>query len=131
MSGWVQAKFVYNGNTFIPTYAPKGKVPVDGQAAIRHDSITTSGLRQSVLERIDRVLTLNFEFIPESELSSWDAFIGWILAGNQFQYYPDSTLTNNNYYQVVDTDLRPEFVCKETYKLSMNLRRVVTAQIGS
>lgn len=131
MSGWIVPKFIYNSNTFIPTYPPKGKVPVDKQSATRHDSITSSGLRQSVLERIDRVLTLEFQFIPESELSSWDAFIGWVLAGGQFQYYPDSTLTSNNVYQVVDTDLGPEWVSPQMYKLTMNLRRVVTAQIGS
>jgi len=130
-SGGVLAKFVYNSNTFTPTYPPKGKVPVDGQAAVRSDSITTSGLRQSVLSRIDRTLTLEFPNIPESDLSDWDAFIGWILAGNQFQYYPDASLTNNNYYQVVDTELRPEWTSIQNYKLTLNLRRVVSAQIGS
>ena len=131
MSGWVTAKFVYNGNTFIPTYPPSGKVPNDKQSAVRHDSITTSGLRQSVLERIDRVLTLEFKTIPDSDLSNWDAFIGWALAGGQFDYYPDSTLSSHNTYQVTDMDLGPEWVSPYFYKLTMNLRRVVTAQIGS
>jgi hypothetical protein len=127
----ILAKIIYNGNTFIPAYPPKGKVPVDKQDATRHDSITTSGLRQSITERVDRIVTLDFPFVPESDVTNWDAFVSWAIVGGQFQYYPDSTLSSNNTYQVVDTQLGPEFVSPGFYKFSMNLRRVVTAQIGS
>lgn len=131
MSAWITPKFVYNGNTFIPTYPAKGKVPVDGQRAERTDSTTTSGLRQSVTERIDRIVTLEFPSIPESDLTSWDAFIGWALAAGQFQYYPDHTLSSNNTYQLEDTEAVPEWVNYQLYKLTLRLRRVVSAQIGS
>lgn len=128
---FVTAKFVYNGNTFIPTWPPKGKVPVDKQSATRSDSLTSSGLRQSVTERVDRVLTLDFPAIPESDLTSWDAFIAWAIAAGQFDYYPDSTLSAHNTYQLVNTDLGPEWINYQLYKITLNLRRVVTAQIGS
>jgi len=131
MSSWIVPKFHYNGNDFIPTYPPKGKVSVDKQSATRSDSISSSGLRQSVTERIDRVLTLEFPSIPEGDLTNWDAFISWILAAGQFDYYPDSTLSSSNTYQVVDTDLGPEWVGYMLYKITLNLRRVVSAQIGS
>ena len=131
MSYGVTPKLSYNGTDFLPTYANRHKIPIDNQHAIRHDSITTSGLQQSVLERIDRVLTLDFENIPESDLSGWDAFLSLALAGNQFQYYPDSTMGANEYYYLVDMDGAIEWVSFENYKLSLKLRRVITAEIGS
>jgi hypothetical protein len=131
MSSWITPKFHYNGNNFIPTYPPTGKVAVDKQSAVRSDSISSSGLRQSITERIDRVLTLEFPVIPEEDLNDWDAFISWILAAGQFDYYPDSSSGSHNTYQVVDTDLGPERVGYQLYKITLNLRRVVSAQIGS
>jgi hypothetical protein len=128
---WIVPKFVFNSTTFVPTYPPKGKVPLDGQRAERHDSLTSSGLRQSVTERIDRVLTLNFPNIPESDLSSWDTFLSWALAAGQFQYYPDSTQMSFYTYQLEDTEGVPEWVGFQLYKLTIRLRRVVAAQIGS
>lgn len=124
-------QFVYNSATLSPTYAPTKKIPIDNQEAIRHDSITTSGLQQSVLERIDRVLTLNFENVPESDLSYWDAFLSWALAGNQFQYYPDNTTGANNWYYLKDMRGGFEHVSFQMYKITLNLRRVLTAEIGS
>lgn len=128
---YVVPKFIYNSNTFIPQFPSKGKVPVDKQSATRQDSISSSGLRQSITERIDRVLTLDFQTIPESDVADWDSFISWVLAAGQFDYYPDASLTSHNTYQVVDTDLGPEWVAYLTYKLTLNMRRVVAAQIGS
>lgn len=91
MGSWLTPKITYNGTSFVPVYPPKAKIPIDGQRAVRHDSITTSGVQQSILERIDRVNTFDFPNIPESELSSWDAFLTWALGGNQWQYTPDSS----------------------------------------
>lgn len=91
MGSWLTPKITYNGTSFIPVYPPKAKIPIDGQRASRHDSITTSGVQQSINERIDRVNTFDFPNIPESELPGWDAFLSWALAGNQWQYTPDSS----------------------------------------
>lgn len=131
MSSWIVPKFHYNGTDFTPVYPPVGKVPVDKQHAERTDSVSSSGLRQSITERIERVLTLDFPAIPESDLNNWDAFITWILGAGQFDYYPDSGSSSHNTYQVVDTDLGPERIGYQLYKITLNLRRVVSAQVGS
>jgi hypothetical protein len=124
--------FVYNSTNFTPTYAPTGKIPIDTQRAERHDSITTSGLQQSVTERIDRVLTLTFKNIPESDLIAWDEFIAWAIQGQQFTYAPDSTEpgTYNTYY-LVNMDVPFKWVSFQNYSTTLNLRRVLTAEIGS
>ena len=118
--------------TFIPTYAPTGKIPIDTQHAERHDSITTSGLQQSVTERVDRVLVLDFKNIPEGDLADWDDFISWIIQGMQFQYAPDSTNpgTYNTYY-LVQMEVPFKWVSFQNYTTSLSLRRVLTEEIGS
>lgn len=120
------------GTTFEPTYAPTGKIPIDQQKAIRHDSITTSGLQQSVTERVDRICILEFKNIPESDLIAWDEFIAWAIQGQQFTYAPDSTEpgTYNTYY-LVQESVPFKWVSFQNYSTSLNMRQVVTAEIGS
>lgn len=127
-------QFTYNGNTFVPTYAATNKEPIGtlGQSAIRHDSITTSGLQQSILERIDRIFPLNFPVVPEADLAAWDAFLTWALAGNQWQYAPDSTvpLTYVTCY-VTNMAVPYKRVGYKLFSISLNCRVVVAAEIGS
>src|ERR1019366_2559503 len=90
----IQCIFIYNagaGNVqFTPTYPPIGKQPNDGLAATRHDSITSSGIKQAVLERIDDVTTLTFPYVPQTDLAAWKAMMTWLLAGNVFAYRPNA-----------------------------------------
>jgi hypothetical protein len=128
-------QFTYSsGTTFVPTYAPRKKQPIAtlGQEAIRHDSITTSGLQQSVLERVDRVFDLDFPFVPESDLASWDAFISWAIAGNQFQYAPDATAPGTYVTcYMTSTSVPYGWVGVKTFSVSIKCRVVVAAEVGS
>jgi hypothetical protein len=131
---WIVPTFSYNGNTWTPTYPATNQQPIAtlGQSATRHDSITTSGLQQNVLERIDRLFDLDFPFVPQSDLAGWDAFILWAIAGNQFQYAPDSTAPSTYvtcYLQ--STDVPYKRVAFELFTISFKLRVVLTAEIGS
>lgn len=132
MSYGTVPQFTYNGNTFIPTYAPTNKEPIFGQEATRHDSITTSGLQQSVVERVDRVTPLEFPFIPQSDLNNWDAFITWAIQGNQFQYAPDATapLTYTTCY-LMTQKVAYKRVGYQLFSISLQLRQVINAEIGS
>lgn len=122
-------KFAYfNGSTivdFIPTWpavkkTPQGVAPLE---AVRHDSITTSGIKQSVLERIDEFLELSFEDVPESDLATWKAFFSVALAGSQFTYYPDSTVPGTYFdYTLEDMAWRPKWKSWKNYSFAIRMR---------
>ncbi len=95
--------------TLIPTYPPTGKPFAPELEATRHDSITSTGLVQSISERVDQFLTLNFTTVPQADLQGWSPFMQWAqggiapnaVAGNNFAfaYFPDATdpLNSTNY----------------------------------
>jgi hypothetical protein len=122
------------GTTFSPTFAARQKQPIAtlGQEATRHDSITTSGLQQSIVERVDRVFDLDFPMVPQSDLAGWDAFIAWAIQGQQFQYIPDNTATGTYVTCYLTSDSVPyKWVAYQLFSISLKLRVVVTAEIGS
>jgi hypothetical protein len=135
-SPYIQCMFIYNpgsGNVdFTPTYPPIGKQPLDCLAATRHDSITSSGIKQSVLERIDDVMTLTFSYVPASDLAAWKAFMTWALAGNVFAYRPnaaDNTVWGD--YTLDSQDWTPKFVCLGTFSFELQCRKWVGGTVES
>ena len=121
-------RFVYDPGTgavsFTPTYPNMQKPGKDNFEAVRHDSTTSSGIRQSMLERVDRIKPVNFEFVPWSDLSSWEAFLSYAVQGGDFSYYPDSTLTAFQTFQLVEDKVSSSFVCFGFDKITFNLRLV-------
>jgi hypothetical protein len=106
----IQAKFVYGSGptTFIPTFPPVQKVWLPTKRAIRHDDYTGDGLGQWVTDRVDKFITLQFDTAVIGDASAWDAFTDWILEGNIFDYYPDSTSGTHKTYTLEDTDFDPK-----------------------
>lgn len=120
--------------TFNPTYAARQKQPIAtlGQSAIRHDSITISGVQQSIIERIDRVFPLDFPMVPQSDLAGWDAFIAWAIQGLQFQYVPDSTIPGTYVTCYLMSESMPyKWVGYQLFSLTMKCRVVIAAEVGS
>lgn len=120
--------------TFNPTYAARQKQPIAtlGQSAIRHDSITISGVQQSIIERIDRVFDLDFPFVPSADLAGWDAFIAWAIAGNQFQYVPDTqSLGTYVTCYMTSEEIPYKWVGYQLFSVSFKCRVVLTEEIGS
>lgn len=122
-------KFAYNTGAgivdFTPTNPAVKKTPqgVGPLVASRHDSITTSGIKQSVFDRIDEFLELSFEDVPETDLASWKAFMSWALTGAQFTYYPDATdLLTYFDYTLENTDWRPKWKSWKNYAFTLNMR---------
>lgn len=111
--------------TFTPTWPPTGKQPVDAMSAVRHDSITTAGLKQSVLERIDALNPVEFKNVPQSDIASWQSFMSWALAGGSFDYSQDSGATFET-YTLEDTDWAPKWVAPQVFSLSFTMRKLVT-----
>ncbi len=123
-------KFTFNPGSgdidLIPTWPPTGKTPPERQA-VRTDSLTSTGLKQSINERTDLINTLNFTTVPESDLDDWQTFIDFAVAGNAFQYYPDHTqLSNFAVYSLVDTDWNPQRVAFQTYSFTLKIRQEIS-----
>lgn len=123
----ITPKFAYNAGAglidFAPTYAATNKTPFGPLVATRHDSFTSTGLKQSVTERIDTMKKLEFATVPESDMDDWNAFFSYALGGGQFTYYPDHTDALTYFdYTLEDLSWDPSRVAPGFYSFTMNLR---------
>lgn len=132
----IQCMFIYNTGSgdveFVPTYPAIGKQPNDGLLATRHDSITSSGIKQAVLERIDDVMTLPFLFVPQSDLAAWKTMMTWLLAGNVFAYRPnaaDDTVWGE--YTLDNMEWTPKWVSWQMFSFELQCRLWVGATVVS
>lgn len=121
-------KFAYSDGMggvvdFTPNWPPSKKTPYAPLVAVRHDSVTTSGIKQSKLERVDTFVVLSFEHVPESDLSNWALFMGYALTGAEFTYYPDSTdPATYAEYLLEDLEWAPKWVSWQNYSFTMKMR---------
>ncbi len=106
------------------TFPPIQKPYLDDREAVRHDSITSSGLRQSALERVDVIKILQMENVPWEDLPAWAAFIDYAIEGGDFAFYPDVALTAFQTYELVDDKFNPKFNVRGMTKFSLNFRLV-------
>lgn len=106
------------------TYPPVQKPLLDDREAVRHDSITTSGIRQVALERVDIIKTLMMEYVPWEDLPMWQIFIDFAVAGGQFAYYPDAALSAFNTYELLDPNFKPAYGSRGITKFTLQLRQV-------
>lgn len=109
-------KIVYGSTTFIPQFAPR-KLAAYEPEYVRFDNIADSGVQETIFQREDDFLTLNFESIPASEVAGWKAFLAYAGQGQFFTYYPDSTAGGNNNYYLVDKTPKIEYVSPGWYQL--------------
>lgn len=106
------------------TFPPVQKPLLDDREAVRHDSITTSGLRQSALERVDIIKHLQMEYVPWADLTAWAAFIDFAIQGGEFSYYPDASLSAFQTFELLDTNFTPTYNSRGLSKFSLKLRLV-------
>lgn len=105
--------------------------PHDGNSdeliAARQDSITSSGLKQSVTERIDVFRTLQVEYVPFADEANWKNFMLYALTGGVFSYFPDRNLTTFDTWTLEDTSWPPSYNFRGFAKFKMRMRKVVGA----
>ena len=81
-----------SGTATLMFQRPPTKVPAYSSTAVRHDNVASSGVRESVLERIDNFLDLDLEWVGiGSDVQAWAQFMNYALQGGVFAYYPDSS----------------------------------------
>jgi hypothetical protein len=118
--------FVWSGSlrsVLEPTYPAFQKPMAPQQNVVRHDSITSSGIKQSVVERREKFLPLNWPFVPQADIAEWTTFMNWALDGQVFTYYPDSTdPTTHTDYSLEDTNWLPKRAAFGHGTHSINMR---------
>jgi hypothetical protein len=109
--------------TLTPAFSPTQQ-PGYMKTAVRHDNVASSGIRETVLERVDTFLEANF-LIPAADLAAWQAFLDYALTGAPFAYYPDNSAPDFTNYQLEDTDAKIEYSAPGRYALPMKWRGLV------
>ena len=94
--------------------------------AVRHDNISTAGIRESVLERIDAFLELNVDYIQAgADLANWAGFLDHALTGAPFAYYPDATQTGFINCLLEDTGETVAYMAPGVYSVKVKFRQQV------
>src|SRR5438270_14004543 len=121
-------KIVYDAGagpvTVAPTYPDVSKPVMDPIEAVRHDSFTSAGGRQTQTERVDTVRNIVFDSVPWEDLPMWAAWAAFAVLGGSFQWYRDAAATAFETWELVDDKVTPQFVCRGLAKLAFKIRKV-------
>jgi hypothetical protein len=118
-------KIIYNSTTLTFSYPPVQKPGTPELETSREDSITLTGVKQSIHVRTDTFFTLQMDSVPQADLTNWAAFMAWALQGNSFDYYPDATSGTHTAYTLEDTDWLPKRAFFGYVKFSLRFRKFV------
>lgn len=106
--------------------APPARQPAFWKSAVRHDNVSSSGVRESVLERVDQFLEINLDWIRAgTDLANWQAFLDHALTGACFAFYPDASAASFVNCALEDTETRIEFKASGLYSLTLKCRQAV------
>jgi hypothetical protein len=107
--------------------SPPQQQPGYAKSAVRHDNVSTAGIRESVLERTDEFLELSLQWIrTDADLAAWQAFLDHALTGAAFTYFPDASQAEFDNYLLEDTEARLAWKSPGVYTLTLKLRKLVT-----
>jgi hypothetical protein len=103
-------RFSYNPGTGVVNLdlkaSPKIAVPLH-PVAVRHDNYSTAGVRETVTERTNQIVAMEFLAISVDDLADWANFLDFALVGSTFSYYPDSSLSTHTDYTLQDSEWVP------------------------
>jgi len=116
-----------SGTATLNFLRPPTKVPAYSSTAVRHDNVASSGVRESVLERIDNFLDLDLEWVGiGSDVQAWAQFMNYALQGGVFAYYPDSSQASFTNYWLEDTNWTAAYKAAGQYSFHLKFRQVVS-----
>jgi hypothetical protein len=116
-----------SGTATLEFLRPPTKVPAYTSQALRHDNVASSGVRESILERIDNFLDLDMEWVAiGSDVQAWQQFMSYALQGGAFAYYPDSSQSAFTNYWLEDTNWTAGYKAPGQYSFHLKFRQVVT-----
>ena len=106
--------------------SPPTRQPSPWKLAVRHDNISSAGVRESVLERVDQFFEINLDWIRAgTDLANWQAFLDHALTGAAFAYYPDGSIASFTNCVLEDTETKVEFKAPCVYSLAMKWRLLI------
>lgn len=106
---------------------PPRNVAANNSVATRHDNVASSGVRESILERIDNFLQLEMQTVlAGSDVAAWNAFMQYALTGGPFAYYPDSSQTAFTNYWLDGTTWNAAYKAPGLYSFKLKFRQVVS-----
>ena len=118
---------VSNGTATLQFSLPPTKVPAYSSMAVRHDNVASSGVRESILERIDNFLDLDLEWVGVgADVQAWAQFMSYALQGGVFAYYPDSSQAVFINYWLEDTNWTAAYKAAGQYTFHVKFRQVVS-----
>lgn len=124
-----QSKIVYNPTgdsevTLTIAFAASN-VPGYARAAVRHDNVSTAGIRESILERIEDLVSLEFAHIPSSAKADWENFLDYALTGAPFDYYVNAAGADFVTYLLEDMEATLAYKYAGMYSLTMKVRKQI------
>lgn len=123
-------KIVYDpgsGPTTLTFLHPPHKVPAYEYNAVRHDNISSAGVREAVLERVDTFLEFEMEWVAATgDVQAWNQFMQFALGGGRFGYYPDASLPSFTNYWLEDTTWTAAYKAPGQYTFKLKFRQVVS-----
>jgi hypothetical protein len=123
-------QIVYDPGTGPVTLAfvrPPSKVPAYDYSAVRHDNISSAGVREAVLERIDAFLELEMPWVGVgADVQAWNQFMQFALGGGQFGYYPDASQPAFTNCWLEDTNWTAAYKAPGQYTFRLKFRQVVS-----
>jgi hypothetical protein len=123
-----QIVYPYQGALATLTFLrPPNRVPAYSQRATRHDNIASSGVRESVVERVDNFLDLDLPWVGiGADVAAWAQFMGYALLGGAFAYYPDASQSSFSNYWLEDSNWDAAYKAPGQYSFHLKFRLVVT-----
>jgi hypothetical protein len=113
-------------NTFLFARQPRN-VAAYHRVAARHDNVSTAGVKEVVVERVDNFLEITMEWVAiGNDVNGWDAFMQNAVQGVPFSYYPDQTQAAYTNYTLENTTWKAEYKAPGQYSFKMLFRAVIT-----
>lgn len=105
---------------------PPRQLPGYQKTAVRHDNVSTAGIRESVLERVDEFLEFAMGWIRTgTDLANWQAFLDHALTGAAFAYFPDAAQSAFTNYLLEDTETQIEYKTPGVYTVKLKMRKQI------
>ena len=113
-------------STFYFARQPRN-VAAYNRVARRHDNLSTAGVKEVVVERVDNFLEIEMPWVAiGSDVNGWDSFMQAALQGAQFSYFPDQTQSAYTNYTLEETTWKPEYRAPGQYGFRLTFRQVIS-----
>ena len=106
---------------------PPRSVPGKVLKAVRTETITSAGVKEILLQRLDEFLSFTMAWVKlGADAAAWDAFMNSALQGNAFDYYPDASLPDFSTWTLEDTDYERAYRSAGEFTFAVNFRKFVS-----